>query len=228
MKRLRILNLYAGIGGNRKKWGSHHEITAVEINEEIAAVYKDHFPNDKLIVGDAHQYLLDHYKDFDFVWASPPCPTHSRMMISGTNRKVVSYPDMKLYQEIIFLNQFFKGKYVIENVIPYYTPLISAQKVGRHLFWANLRIGKHNPPEKRTNLNDMKKQDFLDWLGYENIPNIYIGDNHCNIQVLRNCVHPETGLYILNQALNILEKSNIKQLDAFSNLSHQAASSRIE
>jgi DNA (cytosine-5)-methyltransferase 1 len=29
---MRILNLYAGIGGNRKLWGDDHEITAVELN----------------------------------------------------------------------------------------------------------------------------------------------------------------------------------------------------
>ena len=35
---------------------------------------------------------------------------------------------MKLYEEIIFLDNYFKGKYVVENVIPYYEPLIAAQK----------------------------------------------------------------------------------------------------
>jgi DNA (cytosine-5)-methyltransferase 1 len=44
---------------------------------------------------------------------------------------------MILYEEIIFLNKFFKGKYCVENVIPYYKPLIPAQKRGRHLYWTN-------------------------------------------------------------------------------------------
>ena len=30
-KKLKILNLYAGIGGNRKLWGNEHDITAVEL-----------------------------------------------------------------------------------------------------------------------------------------------------------------------------------------------------
>lgn len=213
---MKILNLYAGIGGNRKLWGDEHEITAVEYNAEIAGIYQDHFPNDNVIIEDAHEYLLHNFKNFDFIWASPPCPTHSRMMISGTNRKRNHYPDMRLYQEIIFLDKFFKGKYVVENVIPYYEPLITAQKVGRHLFWANFKITNHDTPAKRTNLNDMKKQDFLDWLGYDSMPNIYIGDNHCNIQVLRNCVHPETGLHILQSAVGkILNKKNVKQISLF-------------
>ena len=38
-KMIKVLNLYAGIGGNRKLW-KDVEVTAVEINEEIAGVYK--------------------------------------------------------------------------------------------------------------------------------------------------------------------------------------------
>ena len=74
---MKVLNLYAGIGGNRKLWGDEHEITAVEYDAKIAKIYQDFFPNDTVIVGDAHQYLLEHYSEFDFIWGSPPCPTHS-------------------------------------------------------------------------------------------------------------------------------------------------------
>jgi hypothetical protein len=31
---MKILNLYAGIGGNRKLWGDEHEIVAVENNKD--------------------------------------------------------------------------------------------------------------------------------------------------------------------------------------------------
>lgn len=51
---MKILNLYAGIGGNRKLWGNEHDITAVELRPEIAAIYHDLYPNDTVIVGDAH------------------------------------------------------------------------------------------------------------------------------------------------------------------------------
>lgn len=33
---MKILNLYCGIGGNRKLWGDEHEITAVEWDSNIA------------------------------------------------------------------------------------------------------------------------------------------------------------------------------------------------
>ena len=77
---MKILNLYACLGGNRYKWNEVKddiEVTAVELDEELARLYQERFPNDKVIVADAHQYLLDHYKEFDFIWSSPPCHPHS-------------------------------------------------------------------------------------------------------------------------------------------------------
>jgi DNA (cytosine-5)-methyltransferase 1 len=127
----KVLNLYACLGGNRYKW-SDCEVTAVELDPELARLYQERFPQDKVIIADAHQYLLDHYKEFDFIWSSPPCPSHSRIRKINTgegNRKsAATYPDLKLYEEIIFLDNFFEGKYCVENVIPYYEPLIPGQK----------------------------------------------------------------------------------------------------
>ncbi len=211
---MKILNLYAGIGGNRKLWGDDHEITAVENNQEIADIYTGFFPNDIMIVTDAHEYLIEHYREFDFIWSSPPCPTHSRMAISGKNRRKTKYPSMKLYEEILMLDQFFNGKYVIENVIPYYDPLIKPQITDRHCFWANFRIGKHDVP-KRGDLLASSKEALCEWFGFKNFPNIYLDGNHCERQVLRNCVHPETGQYILDCAMNIIRKSNTKQIELF-------------
>ena len=100
---MKILNLYAGIGGNRKLWGDEHEITAVEYNPEIASIYRDFFPNDTVLVEDAHEYLLKHYNEFDFIWASPPCQSHSRARFWSSKGGIVDpvYSDMKLYQEIM-------------------------------------------------------------------------------------------------------------------------------
>jgi DNA (cytosine-5)-methyltransferase 1 len=138
---MRILNLYACLGGNRYKWdeiADNLEITAVELDPEAARLYQERFPNDKVIVADAHQYLLDHYKEFDFIWSSPPCPSHSRARYWGCKNGEMTtkpiYPDLKLYEEILFLQNYFTGKYCVENVIPYYEPLIQAQKRGRHLY----------------------------------------------------------------------------------------------
>ncbi len=196
---MKILNLYAGLGGNRKLWEGH-EITAVEYTEKIAAVYRSQNPLDTVIVGDAHQYLLDHYTEFDFIWSSPPCQSHTRFIRSGRNRKP-KFPDMKLYEEILFLKYNFKGFYLVENVIPYYEPMLSPRKIGRHLFWANFVIPDfHIESPKGFIVKDDPEsvQGLKDWLGIQYEGNIYYEKNHTPAQVLRNCVHPLLGQHILN------------------------------
>lgn len=199
---MKILNLYSGLGGNRKFWSG--DITAVEINPQIAAVYKRHYPTDTVIIGDAHQYLLEHADEFDFIWSSPPCQKHTRMM-KATRHKTRHYPDMALYQEIIFLQHFFKGKYVVENVIPYYDMLLPAVTRGRHVFWANFPIPLYDeptPPDFINKCTTAGKKELQDWLGIHYDENIYYEGNHCPAQILRNCVHPEVGNAIFNAAIS--------------------------
>lgn len=215
---LKILNLYAGVGGNRKLWDGitingvirELEITAVEMNPEVAAVYQKLYPNDTVIVGDAHDYLQKNYRDFDFIWASPPCPTHSAMA-KASRYKNKPYPDMKLYQEIIFLMNFFKGKFIIENVKPYYKPLVEPTgKAGRHQIWSNsLPMGVENMiviPEKiqggiMSHATLKGKAALHEWLDIHFEETIYIGTND-PAKILRNCVHPKLGLQLLEIALN--------------------------
>jgi len=214
---MRILNLYAGIGGNRKLWGNDHEITAVEYNEEIAMVYKDYFPEDKVIIDDAHQFLLENYMNYDFIWSSPPCPTHSRMRYTCTKQEQktrgkldVQYVDMKLYQEIILLDKYFEGKYVVENVIPYYSPLIPAKKLGRHLFWTNFNLGTYKNETKSIRGNSMavlQEQRGFELSKYKM--------KQRKDTVLLNCVESELGLYILDCASEILKTNNTSQTALF-------------
>lgn len=195
---MNILNLYAGIGGNRKLWGNEHNITAVEYDEKIANVYKELYPKDTVIVDDAHEYLLKHYKEFDFIWSSPPCVTHSKLVLGNINKpNCFHYPDMKLYQEIILLKTFCKTKWVIENVKPYYTPLIQPSfSIGRHNFWSSdfiLTIQRgSNHSQIRNNRNLLAKSLGFDINHLKN-KNIDVR------QVLRNCVEPEIGKYILDK-----------------------------
>ena len=208
---MKILNLYSGIGGNRKSWGDDHEITAVEFNPQIAAVYQAHFPNDKVIVGDAHQYLLEHYNEFDFIWSSPPCPTHSkaRYGLGFHGGKVDAvYPDMRLYQEIILLKHHFKGKYCIENVMAYYKPLIEPVKLGRHWFWMNFpvseikiaasRVSQQSKKYSKSPVRIFNVADYENRLGYDlskyDVKNKWL--------LLRNCVEPELGKHILEHSLS--------------------------
>lgn len=194
--KIKVLNLYAGIGGNRKLW-TNVDVTAVELNPDIAKIYQDFFPDDKVIVTDAHQYLLEHYNEFDFIWSSPPCPSHSRIrnvagVGSGQNKPI--YPDMKLYEEIIFLNQVyhtsgttFNGKYVVENVRSYYDPLIIPQERGKHYFWANFYIANF---DAKTRGHMESNETLMKIKGFD------INDK----TLLRNCTEPELGYHILNCA----------------------------
>jgi len=196
---MKILNLYAGIGGNRKLWGGDIEVTAVENVPEIARIYQDFFPNDKVIVADAHKYLLDHFAEFDFIWSSPPCPSHSRIRNEagvGCGQNEVIYPEMSLYQEIILLKHFFKGKWVVENVISYYKPLILPFKYREHYFWANFVIdGKRNQDRGHMKgMQELRNSKDFDLSKYRKI----IDER----KVLRNCTESRTGLAIFNMAFN--------------------------
>lgn len=214
---MKILNLYACLGGNRYKWDevTDVEVTAVELDPELARMYKERFPNDTVIVADAHDYLLNHFKEFDFIWSSPPCPTHSKVRISQKNREEFDFkfPDMKLYEEVIFLDNFFGGKWCVENVIPYYEPLIQAQKRGRHLYWTNFRLP--------NSLNERKQpKDFI-MTGSkpnENFHEIdltnYKGEQRKD-KIARNLVDYEAGRTILETAIGVISKQNEKQMDLF-------------
>ena len=197
---MKILNLYAGIGGNRKLW-EDVEVTAIEHNSDIAKIYQDFFPDDKVIVEDAHQYLLDHFKEFDFIWSSPPCPTHSQMgrlrvlsdcKHTGAYTAKAKYPDMKLYEEILLLRHYFKGKWCVENVVAYYEPLIKPTKIQRHHFWSNYFIREVNSEVDNIEkglVRDLEIQFGFNLNKYEGIEKRL---------VLRNCVKPEIGLHILD------------------------------
>ena len=128
-----------------------------------------------------------------------------------SNTKKYCFPDLKLYEEIIFLKHWFKGKYIIENVIPYYNPLIIAQKIDRHLFWANFKIIGLRITNKKES-HEKAQVVFLEkYLGFD-LKN-YTGEN--KRQILRNCINPELGNHLLNCARNIITKQNEKQIELF-------------
>jgi len=219
----KVLNLYACLGGNRYKWDevADIQVTAVELDPELARLYQERFPNDTVIIADAHQYLLDHYKEFDFIWSSPPCPSHSRARYwNSSNYDTTTqaiYPDMKLYQEILFLQHYYKtGKYCVENVIPYYEPLIPAQKRGRHLYWCNFNLPislsnrgnklkeQHTNSESLSHYNKFHDYDFTQYKGDQLV-----------LKIARNLVDYEAGRTIFETAMNIITRPKTLQPQLF-------------
>ena len=221
---MKVLNLYACLGGNRYKWdevaqqaGIKIEVTAVELDKDVAKLYQERFPKDKVIVADAHKYLLKNFKNFDFIWSSPPCPSHSKVRVSQKSRENFNflYPDLKLYEEVIFLDNFFDGKYCIENVTPYYEPLIPAQKRGRHLYWTNYTLPT-DLKERKLNgslclmkneinvLSEFHDYDFRKYKGKQRLD-----------KMARNLVDYEAGRTIFEIALGIVNKKESNQIELF-------------
>ena len=205
MKYLKILNLFAGLGGNRKYWdevarekGINIEVTAVEFDPEIAKAYSKRFPNDDLIVGDAWDYAAKNYLNFDFIWASPPCQTHSRLNIANNirNDRTKRLPDFRLYELIVYLKYFCKKAFVVENVVPFYEPLIKpTAEIGRHYFWANFDLFFLHNSNFRI-VTKTKIGDFMDLdLNEFKIKN--------KRQAIRNEVDYEIGKKIFERFLNV-------------------------
>ena len=213
---MKILNLYACLGGNRYKWNEVKEdieVTAVELDPEAARLYQERFPKDTVIVADAHQYLLDHYKEFDFIWSSPPCPSHSRARFARRNTTEPIYPDLKLYEEVLFLENYFEGKYCIENVIPYYDPLIPAQKRGRHLYWSNF-ILPNDLNERKSSIME-SKDEVSKWCEFHDYDfKQYKGEQRID-KMARNLVDYEAGKTIFETALGIIKSNNQEQTKLF-------------
>lgn len=213
---VKVLNLYACLGGNRYKWDevADIEVTAVELDPVAAELYAERFPNDTVIVADAHAYLLNNFQRFDFIWSSPPCPTHSRARFwrYGATGQKPSFPDMRLYEEVIFLQHHFKGKYVVENVIPYYEPLMHPQKRDRHLYWTNFPIPQKVSDRQKFDVcqgsEEMKRlceyhdYDFTKYNGEQN-----------RLKMARNLVDYEAAKTIFEAACGIIRKQDVHQLE---------------
>ena len=181
-------------------------ITHTEHFKEIAEVNKKLHKNDTIIVTDTFQHFQDNHEKFDAAWFSVNCQGHSKM-VKATRHNVNKIPPVtELYGLIIFLKHFYKGDWVVENVVPFYEPLIEPTlRVGRHLFWSNKPIfGVEDVKRPKGFINKSNKQgadELKKWLGLDFEGYVYYKGNHCPAQTLRNCVHPYIGEQIINQLL---------------------------
>jgi DNA (cytosine-5)-methyltransferase 1 len=219
---MKILNLFAGIGGNRTLWGDAHEITAVEYDTRIAMIYQKRFPNDNVVVADAWEYVVQHFPEFDVIWASPSCTTHSKMMLSHGGRAYKGQttrpplPDLRLYSLIIYLRAHFRGEWAVENVIPYYKPLIEpTATVGRHLIWASRHV--ENLPATGTDTMCSNHAQLVDSGVFEELI-VKKGIDAGTLELLKllparlyqkivsNCVSPAEGKHILDGLITKKQK----------------------
>jgi len=222
---LKILNLFAGIGGNRTLWGNKHKITAIEYNQKIALIYHKRFPKDKIIITDAYEYFINHFHEFDIVWASPPYKSHTTLVYgivgnryNGKNFKC-NLPDLRLYSLILFLKHQFRGIWIVENTKAYYKPLIQpTTTIGRHWIWSNIAIPQKKKETSQGFLSREEYDKYIDKaLDVKMIPpEIYDILLEFNImdrkQIINNCVLPKEGKYILDSILNKKQKTLIECL----------------
>ena len=103
-------------------------------------------------------------------------------------------PDFRLYELISYLKTFCKKAFVVENVVPYYEPLIRpTAEIGRHYFWANFDLFFLSNDKFRV-IEKVKIGDFKDLdLSEFNITN--------KRQAIRNEVDYEIGKKIFERYL---------------------------
>ena len=231
----RVLNLYAGVGGNRKLWDDC-DVVAIENDQQIAEAYQQLYPQDTMIVTDAHQYLKEHLLDgWDFIWSSPPCQSHSKLQrfIVG-NHKKLTYPDLEqLYGEIILLQSLAPPEtaWCVENVIPYYQPLIPPTSIlGRHYAWANralphisatnaIRISRERRQNNSTQLSRMRVSNDKEIEEEYSLHLPACADNwgyYKRRQVMRNCVDPLIGKALFDTIFGATIERQYTLLDVMS------------
>ena len=215
MKKIKLLNLFSGIGGNTYTLNrDRFEVTHIEHNVEVAEECELQNPQDIVIMDDAWEYVHD-YDKYDYLWASPPCQTHTGLnnALHGQGRRRL--PDFRLYALITYLKHFVKTPWVVENVKPYYQDLAMIRPtavLSRHWYWSNYNlIGeryKQNPfnvtnarPKKDgKRMTSKEHRDKLqEYLGITLTKLRYI-DGKNPSQILSNCVHPDEGKYLIEQA----------------------------
>jgi len=103
---------------------------------------------------------------------------------------------MKLYEEIIFLKHWFKGKFVVENVKSYYDPLIKPFESNNHYFWSNFIIPNFPKDCRGIRSEGIEYKQKRNGFNLENfeLPTSF------KEKILNNCVKPEVGLDIFNSA----------------------------
>ena len=219
----KVLDLFAGIGGTTlgiisylESYGSEpfdyeyiaieNDPEVIEAREKLFNIYEGHTLY--IINTDAYTFLnTTSSKEYDFIWASPPCQSHSRLNMFY-NRK---NPDMRLWSLITRLQQQ-QIPFIVENVEPYYRePIQHTLELGRHRFWSNKPLLPFEVPERQKDWGWMGIPDWEEYHGIESRVTSHIKDRMKRRQVLRNMTHYSISYSIIKQILNPKQK----QLEVF-------------
>ena len=217
-----VLNAYAGIGGNRHLWPSDWRVTAVEIDERTAAEYARRYPDDTVLVEDAHEHVLTRALEYDAVWSSPPCPTHSRLAKVNASRwgKTLEV-DPRLMAEVAHLSAL-GGRFVVENVHTYYRPAILPDLVtDRHYYWMSA-APVMMPPLDRVVIGTWQESATADALAIAyGLPPLAKGTVPNRTRAMRNAVVPLEGLVVAQAAFLALVAVGATSHDSGKDGSHE-------
>lgn len=204
---MKILNLYAGLGGNRTLWSRIYSITAVENNDRRAEIYAKRFPNDEIIVRDVKEFLYTtDLTQFDLIWLSPPCKTHSQMNRFHKGRPKIPRLD-EIFGVQIWLERLVKypGHWVMENVYPEYgiQNLVGCFIVtlDKNVFWSSFPIDRKRFRPIKPGHGSLNNSTTMREEREKLIQNFMLTDieDMISLEEIRNCVDPRIGKYVLEQ-----------------------------
>jgi len=202
-----LLDLFAGVGGTAlgiQNFLEDRNITysyyAVEYDNEIIKAHELFRPQSIVIEADAYIIVYSDLREYAFIWASPPCQSHSQCNMFWDRRN----PDMRLWDLINYFKELSKP-FIVENVKPYYKPLIKPTlKIRRHYFWSNLPL---EPFEFEKSPKGFTRMSIEDWRIYHNVPKeaiTHIRDLKRRRQILRNMVHWSISYNLFKQVYDFL------------------------
>lgn len=234
----KFLNAFAGgIGGNRKLLDEiipDLEVTAIENDPDYAKQYSIFYPDDIVHQEDAYDYVIQNYDEFDFIWASPPCKTHSiTNYFLNKQKKARRMPDLDLFSLIFYLRMYSKTiPWIVENVKPieldyppYNEPVIPPTFIlGRHYYWSNRYIPFNNYYSTKINLLNSKKETRVTDVENEKLllKHFEIDNSKFFLKsdpkkfALRNAVNPKEARDVISRILKTKKKAP-KQIKAKQN-----------
>jgi len=181
------------------------EYVAVDNDRKVLQVHSLLNPHSKTVLEDAWLISDDRLLQYDFVWASPPCESHS---VLCWKRKDKPKPDMRLWWLIRRLRKL-KVPFIVENVRPYYgTILKPTAKAGRHLLWSNLSLKSVQLNSNVTFYDIHNRRDAL--VEYHGLPGWVA--RVATRDMLRDMMHPQLSYKLAKQVIPFILSYRSSQL----------------